>query len=112
MNSSFPLYDNMMNGLPKKKLLIKEKKDLVVNIGKLDNQGMNLVYTLIRYYFNNSEQEDNNRNCCLPYEGEFINEDIQFDLEKFPLELNQLLFKFVKLHLQKMKEDEIVSHCS
>ena len=42
----------------------------------------------------------------IPFDGIKKKENIKFDLENFPLELKHLIYKFVKMHIQTMEEDQ------
>ena len=102
--SKFPLYDNLYKNVDDEDLSLNDKKNFLKRIKKLDENGQELIYTLIRFY--EIENNENDKNNNLPYNGIFVDNDINFDLDKFPLKLKQILFKFSKFHLNKMKEEK------
>ena len=51
------------------------------------------------------ENNEENTSFTLPYNGTFNGNDINFDLDKFPIVLKQILFKFLEVHIKKMKEE-------
>jgi hypothetical protein len=101
--SKFPLYDRLSHDVPKKDLSVKNKKLFIKKIQTFDDVGHELVYALIRMYQN--ENDDVNTSFTLPYGGTFTGSDINFDLDKVPKTLKQILFKFVTIHWDKMEEE-------
>ena len=99
---SFPLYDTIVSTIqvsPDKDEPI-DKNKLIKWIHSLDQDGYNKVYALIRYYGLNNLNEQN----TIPFNGYFSEEnELIFDIDKFPLLLQQILFHFSKLHIQHMK---------
>lgn len=104
--SKFPLYDSLSKGISRNDLTSTQKKLFIKRILKIDKHGNELVYALIRMY--QVENNDKNISFTLPYNGTFIDTDIQFDIDKFPLTLKQILFKFLGVHLNKMKEEKSI----
>ena len=103
--SSFPLYENFMKQLDencKVEDLSSEQKGIFIkNIKIIDKKGSELIYALIRTY-----QMDNKLNLSnIPYNGIKKKDNIKFDLENFPYELKHLLYKFVNIHMEAMKEE-------
>jgi hypothetical protein len=100
--SNFPLYDNMMKGIKNKDLTAKQKSDLIKKINNIDENGVKLLYALIKSFSINDGLKTPN----LPYNGERCeSSSISFDLEKFPNKLKQMLYKFSDIH-DKSKHDE------
>jgi len=102
--SKFPLYDSLSKDLPQEDLTPTEKRLFIKKIGKIDNNGHELVYALIRMY--QVENNEENTSFTLPYNGIFVDSDINFDLDKFPIYLKHILFKFLSVHIDKMKEEK------
>jgi hypothetical protein len=102
--SKFPLYDSLSKNIPDIDLTSAQKKSFVKIISKIDENGNDLLYALIRMY--QVETNEKNTSFTLPYNGTFIDNDINFDLDKFPNSLKQVLFKFLGVHLEKMKEEK------
>ena len=100
---SFPLYTTLSIDLPKKDLTVAQKNDLVKRVGKLDSETHELVYALVKSYY--LEHEKGN-SLSIPYKGQLSKDRINFDLLNFPIPLRQLLYRFVTVHMKKLKEDK------
>lgn len=103
--TSFPLYDSLIKDIPKKDLTVKQKEEFVEKIEKIDENGRDLVYTLIQFY--NIDNCDEELSEDLPYNG--VREEIKKGKENltwtftdFPIKLRHLLYKFVVMHTQNM----------
>lgn len=105
--SKFPLYDSLSKDISQDDLTKVQKTAFIKRITKIDENGQDLVYALIRMY--QIENNEKNTGFTLPYSGIFVESDIHFDLDKFPTRLKQILFKFLYAHLDKMKEESIVA---
>jgi hypothetical protein len=104
--SKFPLYDSLSRDLPKNDLTLPQKRVFIKRIAIIDNNGHDLVYGLIRMY--QVEHNEENTSFTLPYNGTFIDSHINFDLDKFPMDLKHILFKFLGVHIEKMKEERSI----
>lgn len=96
--NNFPLYDTLIKDIKTTDLTLHEKDNLIKNIKKLDDNGFEILYALIRVYHINNEQID--INFSIPYEGKVVKNDIKFDLEILPNNLKQLIQKFIFIHLK------------
>lgn len=102
MSINFPLYTSLLKDLPEKDLNSTQKNDLIKKITNMDSNGYELVYALIKiYYINNHENSLHN----VPYEGKYSKDEICFDVDKLPCKLKQLIYKFAKLNVKRMKEE-------
>jgi hypothetical protein len=101
--NQFPLYTSLSIDIQKKDLTIVEKKEFIKNIKKLDQNGHDLIYALIRIFY--LDKEDNISGFTLPYGGKFIKNDLRYDLESLPCKLKQLINKFIFMHIKKMSEE-------
>jgi hypothetical protein len=101
--SNFPLYTTLKKNISKKDLTIVQKNDLVNKISSMQTDQHELVYALIKSYF---LEKDKVQNVILPYKGKIIKENIEFNLTDLPIELRQILFKFITIHEQKVKEEQ------
>jgi len=106
--SSFPLYDSLIKDIPKKDLLVKQKVEFMTKIKEVDDGGRDLVYALIQFYF-----IENEGNCSenLPYKGKREEvkkgkENLTWTFTDFPIKLRQILFKFVRMHVHNMEEEQ------
>jgi hypothetical protein len=102
--SKFPLFDNLSKNIPNRDLLLAEKRLFMKNIEEADKNGHELIYALIRVY--QIENKEDNTSFTLPYNGSYVDKNITFDLDKFPIKLKHILFKFLKVHLDKQKEEQ------
>ncbi len=102
MSSSFPIYNIMIKDTKNSDLTAKQKNDFISKIATIDKNGYELIYALIKTYEINNEDVPNS--FQLPYSGKFVNNDIHFDLEKIPLKLRQVLYKFINVHIEQMEE--------
>lgn len=108
--SGFPLYDNLILKLPTKDLTIKQKDEYNKICLKIDNNGTELIYALVHFFFRQNDTRIEGDIDVLPYSGskKEVNKgvyDITWNLMSFPIKLRQLLYKFVILHLKKIEED-------
>lgn len=101
--SNFPLYDRLANDVKNKDLTIKQKDDFVKKIKKIDSNGTELIYALIRVF--QLEDSDGINSFKIPYGGTHNGSDIIFDLNDLPNKLKQILYKFIKIHHNTMKEE-------
>jgi hypothetical protein len=100
--SDFPLYTSIKANLPNKDLTQAEKNDFIKKIKDLDQDAHELVYALIKSYHLDTEKDS----LSIPYKGQIGKDKIDFNLLDFPPQLRQLLYKFVKIHRKKLREDK------
>jgi len=105
--SKFPLYDNLSKNIANTKLNTAQKKSFIKRVEKIDKSGYELVYALIKMY--QMENNHDNTSFTLPYSGKYINNEMTFDLDEIPGNLQQILYKFLSAHLSKMKEESAIS---
>lgn len=104
--SKFPLYDSLSKDLKIEDLSVMQKRAFLKRVDKMDAYGHELIYALIRMY--QIENNEENTSFMLPYNGVYVNTDIHFDLDNIPKDLKNILFKFVSIHLEKMKEEKCI----
>jgi hypothetical protein len=104
--SKFPLFDSLSNDIPDKDLTLSQKGLFIKRMNKIDKNGHDLVYALIKMY--QVENNEENTSFKLPYNGTFIENNINFDLDKFPYDLKHILSKFVNVHIDKMIEEKSI----
>ena len=108
--SGFPLYDSLIKDLSgKKDLTVKQKTELIKNLNLIDQDGQELVYALIYYYYINNET--NNESNITPYKGKTQEtpsnlQNITWNLGNFPIKLRVLLHNFLTMHIKKLAEDD------
>ena len=100
----YPLYDNLSKDVNDIDLTITQKRILIKRIPKIDKYGHELIYALIRMY--QYENKEENTSFTLPYNGEYKDDNVCFNIDKLPNKLKQILFKFSGIHVDKMKEEK------
>ena len=103
---SFPLYDRLSKNVINKELTLKEKNYFLESIKKIDINGSELIYVLIKFHSINNNLYLNS----IPFDGKqnLINNcyDISWSLSKLPNKLKQILLNFLKMHVINMKEEK------
>ena len=105
--ANFPLYNNLLDTTNKIDLTSEEKDIFKDKIKKLDVDGYEKIYAIIRIFHNENNNDSSNFN--LPYGGIILvnnKDEIRFDLEKLPFQLKQILYKFINLHTTIMEEEK------
>lgn len=101
MEGQFPLYSHLKNEIPEDKPLNSTQRDeLVEKIKELDDQGCSLVYALIRYF---QIYEDKLNALETPYGMRKMKLGFRFCIEEIPPLLQQLIYRFVQVHLLAQK---------
>jgi|688.fasta_scaffold1300291_1 hypothetical protein len=104
--SNFPLYDNLSSNITNNDLTVKQKDEFIKTVSEIDNDGAELIYALIRSY--QLDKSDIKNTFILPFDGICVDKDIKFNLADFPIPLRQILYKFIKLHINSIKENSIL----
>jgi hypothetical protein len=104
----FPLYDNLLQELPNKELTQRQKQDIIKNILSVNLNGLELIYSLIHFYYIQNEKDSVISE--LPYNGIKVKNDnntynVTWDIDLFPTKLKQLLHKFISIHLKSIGEN-------
>ena len=92
------LYENTKNLITP--LSDIQKVSTVQLIPKLDQKGHDLLFFLIRMYHN---QQTHNVSFHIPYQAgskEDKTNDVEFDLDNFPVHLQHILYMFVRMHYE------------
>lgn len=103
MSATFPLYDNLLRESSETDLLKKEKDDFVKLAKKIDVEGSELFYAVVRCH---QLQTESDELFTSPYNSKMIKGSLKFELDNFPPVLKRMLYNFLKKHVQKMKEEE------
>lgn len=106
------LYENLSKSIKKKDkdLTIKQKDEFILNINRIDQEGIDLIYALIKFYEKDTKNivaEITKQNGSKDWELNFEYSTIDYDLDLFPTDLKQILYKFLQLHINKMLEESI-----
>lgn len=100
----FPLYNSLSIEVENKRLSTQQKRSFIKNVEKMDQEGLELIYALIKKHQLSSS--DGYISHTLPYNGMNKDNEILFDINDLPFELQQILFKFIRKHIDKMKADK------
>ncbi len=111
--TSFPLYDLLIDKSKDVALTQPELMEFMQNVKKLDKNGYELLFVIIRIY--SIKNIPNTSINEIPYSGQKMEQKmeqnkmqnmsaVKFDIRNFPNKLNQMLFEFTKLHLNKHEE--------
>jgi len=101
--SNLPLYEILFKETKNEDLTTKEKDEFMKIIKNIDQKGFEISYALIRIFqLENSEDKSTFK---IPYGGKFVKDDLNFNLNDLPLQLKQILYKFLVLHIKTMKEE-------
>ena len=101
--SNLPLYEILFKETLNEDLTNKQKDEFMRLIKNIDQNGFEIVYALIRIF--QLENNDDKSTFKIPYGGKFIKDDLNFNLNDLPLQLKQILYKFLLLHIKTMKEE-------
>jgi len=101
--SNLPIYEILFKETSNEDLNNKEKDEFMKMVKKIDQKGFEIVYALIRIF--QLENNEDKSTFKIPYGGKFVKDDLNFNLNDLPLQLKQILYKFLLLHIKTMKEE-------
>lgn len=102
----FPLYEILLKEVKEDNLnspLDDEKKNTFIKGIKKNATATEheICYALIRQY----QIENDNNPFNLPYEAKKFKRGIRFDIDKLPVQLQNILYKFIEKHLANQRLD-------
>lgn len=100
MTNKFPLYDRLEKNIPKKDLTPVKKKEFINKIINIDNTGKDLIFALVKFH-----AILNNDTDYIPYNGFLDGNNISWSFNNFPIKLKHILYKFIIMHTETMKEE-------
>lgn len=100
MTSITQLYDTISKDLPSTELPMTGKDEFIKMVKKLDDKGNEIFFILMKLYEMRSCE-----NPGIPYDGKISSDEIKFELESLPTQLQHMLFKFMSIHLKSIEED-------
>jgi len=77
-------------------------------IKKIDVEGCELLYAIIRCYQIEHETVDTNLSTTLPYDGKVLRTCIKWDMDKIPNKLLRMIDVFLVKHVSKMNEEKVL----
>jgi hypothetical protein len=108
MLHNFTLYNVLVNEVEDNEMSAEEKINLSKLIKKIDIEGCEFVYAIIRCYQIEHDIVDQHVSTTLPYEGKITKTCIKWDMEKFPNTLLRMIELFLKKHVLKMNEEKVL----
>ena len=111
--SKFPLYDSLIKNIPKKDLTSEEKDSIIEILNNLDQDGFNILYTIIHVFAINNKTksiQDALSNGKVPFKGKKdINDDMtcnfKWNFNDFPIKLKHIISKFLHMHQANMIDE-------
>jgi hypothetical protein len=97
-----------VNEVEDNEMSAEEKINLSKLIKKIDIEGCEFVYAIIRCYQIEHDIVDQHVSTTLPYEGKITKTCIKWDMEKFPNTLLRMIELFLKKHVLKMNEEKVL----
>ena len=94
------IYDTFSKDVSTTELTSTKKDELIRNLKKIDEKGNEIIFILIKLHEMKSVDNPN-----IPYDGKLSSDEIKFDLENIPIQLQNILYKFVGVHLKNLEED-------
>lgn len=90
----FPLYDNLLRltEYENNDLSIEQKKKIAEESEALDPLNQEIIYVLIKLFFIDNDVDEKSP---LPYEGKRVKGLLKFDIDKLPLRLRHMLYRFI-----------------
>jgi hypothetical protein len=90
----FALYDSIVPKCPDKDLTVKQKKALMKNFEKLDEDAHRKIYALMKVHYANTNTEWN---------PERVDSSVEIELDSLPNKLKQVVHAFVDMHIAVMQ---------
>ena len=97
------LYKSLKKDLDNKDLTRSQITDFNKNIKLIDEKGADIIYIIIKMF----ELETNPKTTnAIPYDGKAVSaKELKFDMSKFPLNLKHIIYKFLKIHIKNIEEE-------
>ena len=103
---SFPLFEIILSEIDEDhKPLESEKENLCEHIKKMDNEGYEMLYALMKSYAIRFDQNYDSP----PFQPKKTQKGYKFDIDTLPDRLIKILDRFVKKHNEKLREETIRS---
>ena len=106
----FPLYDDLKRNCKPDKISSYKTDVYLKSVKEVTDKEAEIILALILTHYIKNETSEKNKNKNeitnkIPYEGTYSSTlDILFNFSKFPPLLQQILFRFVKLHIKSKKK--------
>lgn len=111
--SKFPLYDTLVKNIPKKDLTSEEKENIINILNTLDQDGFNILYTIIHVFAINNKTKSIQESLSsgkVPFKGKKeVNDDMtcnfRWNFNDFPIKLKHIISKFLLMHSINMQDE-------
>ena len=100
------LYDTFTKGVVAKEFTAHRKDDFLKLVKSLDHEGIKTFLLIIKFHELKDMPE---AHTTIPYSGKSDEAGITFDLDKLPLLLQNILYKFMEMYA-KNKQVEMERH--
>lgn len=100
MTSIVQLYDTLSKDIHNTELPTTGKDEFIKMVKKLDAKGNEIFFILMKLH-----EMKTSENSGIPYDGKMTSDEIKFDLESIPVQLQHMLFKFMSIHIKSIEED-------
>ena len=101
----FTLYQTLDANIPKRDLTIAQKNKIINIIDNvLDEQGLELLYALIKHYNMNVDKANNELYNCEITKKQNDIYDVEWNLTNLPIHLRQIIYKFICLEEKRLEE--------
>lgn len=94
--STFPLYNQIQSKIESIELLDDDKDFFIETVKKLSEKEHELMFALVRTH---QIQNNDSTFYILPYNAKYQKKGIKFDFDRLPVELQNILLEFVRMHL-------------
>ena len=93
----FPWYTTLSENIPKKDLTPTQKKSMIDDIITMNNQGHEIMFTLICMYNMNEELDEMSN--IIPYNcASNTDKTYTWNVSDIPIKLRHLIFRFTQMH--------------
>lgn len=99
---NFPLYETLNRDLPQKNISEIQEKNMIKYINSLPEEDQEIVFALIKTH----EEKNESTSEEMPFNGEHTKDGVHFLVENFPQDLKKILYKFIRMHSAKSREDQ------
>ena len=96
-NKNYGLYQTFNENLPTKNLSKSKKTILLERIEKADLDQTEAIFMLVCEHDRLTNEEDECDEVDIPYDGIQKRRGVKFDLDKFPIELVWIIWKFCEV---------------
>jgi hypothetical protein len=102
---NLPLFENLMSKVQNKDLTVKQKTAFLEKISLINDNGKELFYVLIYLYAQKNKLDTKSLFKPVIDNVDESRVNLTWSIGSFPIELRQLLFLFLNMHILSQTED-------